>query len=94
MRIPREGNVLKSHHRNPNGSAVRFARAPVRPWVSELRSIWRRVARTRNGRACIVELNDVTFIDRARQALARHVKGGCAIHTNGLYTKHVLEGLK
>ena len=65
------------------------------PWVSELRSIWRRVARTRNGRACIVELNDVTFIDRGAARLLRAMsREGAQFIANGLYTKHVLEGLK
>jgi len=65
------------------------------PWVSELRSIWRRVTRTRNGRTCIVELNDVTFIDRGAAKLLRTMsREGAQFIANGLYTKHVLEGLK
>ena len=65
------------------------------PWVSELRSIWRRVARTRNGRACIVELNDVTFIDKSGERLLRAMcKKGAQLIARGLYVKHVLEQVK
>jgi hypothetical protein len=65
------------------------------PWVSELGAIWRRVTRTRNGRACIVELNDVTFIDKGAEELLRTMsREGAQFIADGLYIKHVLAGLK
>ncbi len=65
------------------------------PWVSELRANWRTVTRTRGGRACIVDLNDVTFIDKDAEKLLRAMsREGAQFIANGLYTKHVLEGLK
>jgi len=65
------------------------------PWVSELRATWKKVSRTRNGRACIVDLNDVTLIDRDGEKLLRAMsKEGAHFLANNLYTKHVLEELK
>jgi hypothetical protein len=42
-----------------------------------------------------VELNDVTFIDKGAEKLLRAMsREGAQFIANGLYTKHVLEGLK
>jgi len=42
-----------------------------------------------------VELNDVTYIDRGAARLLRAMsREGAQFIANGLYTKHVLEGLK
>jgi anti-anti-sigma regulatory factor len=64
------------------------------PWVSELRANWRTVSRSRNGRACLVDLNDVTFIDKSGEILLRAMsREGAQFTAKGLYIRNVLEGL-
>jgi hypothetical protein len=60
------------------------------PWVSELNAIWRTSTRTRKGRACIVDLNDVTFIDKGAEKLLRTMaREGAQLIANGGYIKNV-----
>jgi hypothetical protein len=64
------------------------------PWPSELSAIWRTSTRTRKGRACLVDLNDVTFIDKNAGDLLRTMsREGAEFIAHGLYIKQVLEGL-
>jgi hypothetical protein len=37
------------------------------PWVRELRASWRKKHRTEQLRPCIIDLNEVTFIDKSGQ---------------------------
>jgi hypothetical protein len=61
------------------------------PWVSELNAIWRTSTRTRKGRACIVDLNDVTFIDKGGEILLRTMaREGAQLIANGRYIKNVI----
>jgi hypothetical protein len=61
------------------------------PWVSELSAIWRTSTRTRNGRTCVVDLDDVTFIDKCAEELLRSMaREGAEFIVNGLYIKSVL----
>lgn len=61
-------------------------------WVSELRRSWKMTHRTGNNRKCIVDLNEVTFIDRKGERLLRSMsKEGAQLIATGIYTKHVLE---
>jgi hypothetical protein len=39
-------------------------------WVSELRRIWKKAHRTDNTLKCIVDLNDVTSLDRSGERLS------------------------
>jgi hypothetical protein len=65
------------------------------PWVSELFAIWGTATRTRKGRACVVDLNDVTFIDKdAEELLCAMSREGAQFIANSPYIKHVLGGLK
>jgi anti-anti-sigma regulatory factor len=67
----------------------------VGPWVSELRTTWQRAHTSQDKRACIVDLNDVTFIDKSGERLLRAMsKKGAQLIARGLYVKHVLEQLK
>jgi anti-anti-sigma regulatory factor len=67
----------------------------VGPWVSELRTTWKKAHGTQDKRACIVDLNDVTFIDKSGERLLRAMsKKGALLIAKGLYIKHVLEQLK
>ena len=43
----------------------------VGPWVNELRTTWRRAHMSQDKRACIIDLNDVTFIDKSGERLLR-----------------------
>jgi hypothetical protein len=64
----------------------------VGPWVSELGTIWKEAHRSQDKRACIVDLNDVTFIDKSGERLLRAMsKKGALLTAKGLYVKHMLE---
>jgi RND family efflux transporter MFP subunit len=64
------------------------------PWVHELRTCWKVNHRTDAGRACIVDLNEVTFIDKSGARLLRMLaKDGAQFTANGSYIKHVIEHL-
>jgi hypothetical protein len=65
------------------------------PWVSELRTIWRTVTLICKGHPCIVDLSDVTLIDKRGEELLRAMsEEGAQFTANDLYVKHLLEGLK
>jgi anti-anti-sigma regulatory factor len=67
----------------------------VGPWVSELRETWKRAHRSQDKRNCVIDLNDVTFIDESGERLLRAMsKKGAQLIAGGLYVKHVLEHLK
>lgn len=67
----------------------------VQPWVGELRTCWKKRNRAQNGRACTVDLREVTFIDNGGLRLLRTMsKDGTHFIATGIYTKHVLERLR
>jgi hypothetical protein len=67
----------------------------VGPWVAELRTSWKKGHRTQRGQACVVDLNDVSFIDKDGERLLRAIsKKGAQLIANGMYTKHVLEQVR
>jgi anti-anti-sigma regulatory factor len=67
----------------------------VGPWVSELRTTWKKAHRAHDERACIIDLNDVMFIDKSGERLLRAIsKKGAQLIARGMYVKHVLEQLK
>lgn len=64
----------------------------VGPWVREFRSCWKKKHRTQSGQRCVIDLNDVTFIDKSGERLLRAVsKQGAQLVANSLYTKHVVD---
>jgi RND family efflux transporter MFP subunit len=64
------------------------------PWVNELSACWSVNHRTDAGRACIVDLNEVTFIDESGERLLRMLASdGAQFTASGIYTKHVIEQL-
>jgi anti-anti-sigma regulatory factor len=66
----------------------------VGPWAAELRSTWRQARRQGDARRCVVELNNVTFIDRAGEtALAEIISQGGELISVGVYTKQRLGNL-
>jgi anti-anti-sigma regulatory factor len=61
-------------------------------WVSELRKSWKETHRTDGEQKCIVDLNEVTFIDKKGERLLRSMsKEGAQFIASGIYTKHVLQ---
>jgi hypothetical protein len=67
----------------------------VGPWVSELRTTWKRTHASDDTRACIIDLNDVTFIDKGGERLLRALaKKGAQFIATGVYIEHVLEEVK
>ena len=64
------------------------------PGVHELRTCWKMNHRTDGERACIVDLNDVTFIDMSGERLLRMLaKDGAQFTASGTYIKHVIQQL-
>ena len=64
------------------------------PWVHELRSLWKKMRPEHKGPKCVLDLNDVTFIDKRGETLLRAIcKKGAQLIASGVYTKHVLEKL-
>jgi RND family efflux transporter MFP subunit len=63
-------------------------------WVHELRTCWKVNRRTDAARVCIVDLNEVTFIDKSGERLLRMLASdGAQFTASGIYTKHVIEQL-
>jgi anti-anti-sigma regulatory factor len=61
-------------------------------WVSELRRTWKKTHRTDNTMKCVVDLNEVTFIDKQGENLLRAMsKQGAQFIATGIYIKHVLQ---
>ena len=66
----------------------------VGPWAAELRSTWRKIRIPGDARRCMVELNNVTLIDRAGEAaLAEIISQGGELYSVGVYTKQRLGNL-
>ena len=67
----------------------------VGAWATELKSRWREVRQAGEARKCIVELIEVTSIDRNGEAvLAEIMSQGCEFIASDVYTKHVLRSLR
>src|SRR5260370_38763169 len=67
----------------------------VGPWVSELRTAWKRAHRGSDKPPCIIDLNDVTSIDKSGARLLRAMsKKGAQLMARGLHVNHVVEHLK
>src|ERR1700735_2107758 len=64
------------------------------PWVDEFRACWNVNHRAEAGRCCLVDLNDVTFIDKSGEQLLRMLaEDGAQFTASGTYIKHVIENL-
>jgi hypothetical protein len=61
-------------------------------WVSELRRAWKTTHRTDHNLKCVVDLKEVTFIDRKGERLLRTMsKEGAQFIATGMYIKHLLQ---
>jgi hypothetical protein len=64
-------------------------------WVDELRTSWKKKPRSQNATSCVIDLNDVTFIDQRGERLLRAMsKKGAELVAKGIYTKYLLEKVK
>ena len=64
----------------------------VSQWVDELRRNWKENHRAQGDRRCVVDLNDVTFIDKKGERLLRTMsKQGAQFMATGIYIKDVLQ---
>jgi hypothetical protein len=67
----------------------------VGQWAAELKSRWRETLDVGDARRCIVELIDVTSIDRDGEAvLAEIMSRGVKFIASDVYTKHLLRNLR
>ena len=67
----------------------------VSQWAAELRSTWRKAHVVGDTRKCIVELIDVTSIDRnGEEALSEIMSHGGEFIASDVYTKHLLQNLR
>ena len=67
----------------------------VGQWAAELRSTWRKAHVVGETRKCIVELIEVTSIDRNGEAvLAEIMSHGGEFIASDVYTKHLLQNLR
>jgi hypothetical protein len=65
------------------------------PWVRELRTTWKEGHRSQDQRICIIDLNNVMFIDKGGERLLWALsKKGAQLIASGIYTKYVLEKVK
>jgi outer membrane protein TolC/anti-anti-sigma regulatory factor len=64
-------------------------------WVRELKASWKKNHQTDKKRACIVDLNEVTFIDKTGEGLLRVLRDeGAQFLLGGCYVRHIVERLK
>ena len=67
----------------------------VGQWAAELQSTWREARHAGDTRRCIVELIEVTSIDRNGEAvLAEIMRQGAEFIASDVYTKHLLQNLR
>jgi hypothetical protein len=92
----KEGHVLRiSITKTPAEMRWVLQGRLVEPWVSELRTNWKKAYRSRKVCTCVIDLNDVTSVDHAGEKLLRAMsRKGAQFIARGLYIRHVLQALK
>jgi anti-anti-sigma regulatory factor len=64
----------------------------VAPWVDELKASWRRERRTAQRRKYIVNIDEVTFIDKCGERVLRSMsKQGARFVASNVYVKQVID---
>ena len=67
----------------------------VGQWADELKATWNEAHHAGDMRRCIVDLIDVTSIDRSGEAvLAEIMSHGAEFISGDVYTKHLLQNLR
>jgi len=62
------------------------------PWVNQLRADWRMARQTHQGRTCIVDLNQVTFVDKIGERMLRIMANqGARFVATGMDMQRVLQ---
>lgn len=62
------------------------------PWVHEFKAYWKKNHRGDVARACVVDLNEITFIDKCgERLLGMLARRGAQFTASGMYTKHILK---
>ena len=62
--------------------------------IEELIASWRANRRCQSSQSCVVDLNEITSIDKdGEQVLLMMLRNGAKFVATGLYTKHLLESL-
>ena len=65
----------------------------VAPWVAELEATWRERSQ-RDARRCVVDLSEVTIIDkRGEKALKAMKEAGAELIACGVYLRHVVDDI-
>lgn len=63
----------------------------VGPWVKELKATWKRAHPFAQGCKCMVNLDEVTFIDQSGERMLRRMSNqGARLVANDVYVRHVL----
>lgn len=63
-------------------------------WAADLAQQWEKTRSTRQGRRCIVDVDDVVSVDDKGERLLRQMMSdGCQVVANRVYIKHVVESL-
>jgi hypothetical protein len=66
----------------------------VAPWVAELETCWKKSRSRHDMRKCVVDLSEVTLIDKRGEKLLKTMRrAGAELIASGVYTKHVVEGI-
>ena len=80
---------------SPEGQRWSLQGQLVGQWAAELRSTWRKAQVAGETRKCIVELTEVTSIDRdGEEALSEIMSHGGEFVASDVYTKHLLQNLR
>jgi anti-anti-sigma regulatory factor len=67
----------------------------VAPWVHELKASWKKANRIGHGRKCIVNLDQVTFLDRSGERVLQSMSNqGACLGASDVYVKHILDRLR
>jgi anti-anti-sigma regulatory factor len=67
----------------------------VAPWVNQLKETWKKAHRTAEGRRRIVNLDEVTFIDKSGERMLRSMSNqGAQFVASDVYVKHVIDRVK
>ena len=67
----------------------------VGQWAAELKSTWREARHAGDTRRCIVDLIEVTSIDRSGEAVLTEIMSqGAEFIASDVYTKHLLRNLR
>lgn len=64
----------------------------VTPWVAEFEKSWKESRSRRDGRKCVVDLSDVTLIDKHGEKLLKTMRrAGAELIACGVYVKHLVD---